>query len=56
MLKKQYVKSRQVAKAAFELAENELPEGLTAESVCVPTGLGHDNCVVIAPVYSNGGS
>ena len=33
MLIKQYVKSRQVAKVTFELAENELPEGAGAESV-----------------------
>ncbi len=33
MLKKQFVKSRQVAKVTFELPEAELPEGVTAESV-----------------------
>ena len=33
MLKKQYVKSRKVAKITFELPKDEVPEGLTAKSV-----------------------
>lgn len=33
MLKKSYVKSRQVAKVTFELPKSQLPEGVTAESV-----------------------
>ena len=33
MLKKQYVKSRQVAKVTFELARSEIPEGIKPESV-----------------------
>jgi 1,4-alpha-glucan branching enzyme len=33
MLKKRFVKSRQVWKVTFELAKHELPEGLEADSV-----------------------
>ena len=33
MLKKQYVKSRQIWKVTFELGRAELPEGLDAETV-----------------------
>ena len=33
MLKKSYVKSRQVGKVTFELPESQLPEEVTAESV-----------------------
>jgi len=33
MLKKQYVKSRQIWKVTFELPEDELSEGLEADSV-----------------------
>ena len=33
MLKKRYIKSRQVWKVTFELPEAELPEGIEAESV-----------------------
>lgn len=33
MLKKQYVKSRNVTKITFELLKTELPEGVAVESV-----------------------
>ena len=33
MLKKRYVKSRQVVKVTFELLKSELPEGIQVESV-----------------------
>jgi hypothetical protein len=33
MLKKRYIKSRNVAKVTFELPKTELPEGIEAESV-----------------------
>lgn len=33
MLKKQYVKSRRVAKVTFELGKSEVPEGLEVETV-----------------------
>ena len=33
MLKKQYVKSRKIAKITFELAQTEIPEELEAEYV-----------------------
>ena len=33
MLKKQYVKSRKVAKITFELPKGELPEGIEVESI-----------------------
>jgi hypothetical protein len=33
MLKKRYIKSRNVWKVTFELPEAELPEGIEAESV-----------------------
>lgn len=35
MLKKQYVKTRNVAKVTFELAETEIPEEMGAESATV---------------------
>jgi hypothetical protein len=33
MLKKQYVKSRKIAKVTFEVAKEEIPEGVVARSV-----------------------
>jgi 1,4-alpha-glucan branching enzyme len=35
MLKKRYIKSRQVAKITFEMPQAELPEGIAVESVHV---------------------
>ena len=38
MLKKQFVKSRQVAKVTFELAKSEIPDGIEPETVFLVGG------------------